>query len=120
MLDTNGMNQPAASLGQPGSAVRQAQIQTAREAAPPEPGCQPFALTIGQQFGGYQIVRLLGSGGMGSVYEAEQLETGRRLALKVLCRSLISPELRSRFLREGRIAARVAHPNLVYVFGPQA
>src|SRR4051812_10891510 len=38
----------------------------------------------GEQFGHYQMVRLLGQGGMGVVYEAEDLESGRRVALKIL------------------------------------
>jgi serine/threonine protein kinase len=54
---------------------------------------------------------------MGEVYEAEQIETGRRVALKVLARSLDSPDVTARFLREGRLAAAVSHPNSVYVFG---
>jgi hypothetical protein len=54
---------------------------------------------------------------MGTVYEAEQLNTGRRIALKVLSHSLQSSEARSRFLREGRLAASINHPNSVYVFG---
>ena len=45
--------------------------------------------------------------------------TGRRVALKVLKHSLDSPEARKRFLREGRLAASVNHPNSVYVFGTE-
>lgn len=74
-------------------------------------------LSMGDEFGGYKIVRRLGRGGMGIVYEADQLETGRRVALKVLARSLDSTEARKRFLREGRLAASINHPNSVYVFG---
>jgi serine/threonine protein kinase len=73
----------------------------------------------GDRFGGYQIVRTLGKGGMGAVFEADQLETGRRVALKVLKHSLDSPEARKRFLREGRLAASINHPNSVYVFGTE-
>ena len=71
------------------------------------------------EFGGYRLLRLLGRGGMGSVYEAEQLTTGRRVALKMLGQQLDSPEMRQRFLREGRLAARVNHPNSLYVFGSE-
>src|SRR6266511_394453 len=71
----------------------------------------------GKPFGRYQIVRALGHGGMGVVYEAEEQDTGRRVALKVLGRQLDSPEHRARFLREGRLAASINHPNSVYVYG---
>src|SRR5829696_1998170 len=66
-------------------------------------------------FGGYRILRLLGKGGMGAVYEADQLESGRRVALKVLGQSLDTPEMRQRFLREGQLAASVRHGNVVTV-----
>ena len=68
-------------------------------------------------FGGYRILRLLGKGGMGAVYEAEQENTGRRVALKVLGQSLDSPEMRQRFAREGQLAASVRHGNVVAVLG---
>ena len=73
----------------------------------------------GQQFGHYRIVRPLGGGGMGAVFEAEDLENGRRVALKVLRQALDSPEARERFFREGRLAASINHPNSVYVFGTE-
>jgi serine/threonine protein kinase len=73
----------------------------------------------GQDFGAYHIVRALGRGGMGSVFEAEELDSGRRLALKVLNHSLDSPGARQRFLREGRLAASVNHPQSVFVFGTE-
>jgi len=71
------------------------------------------------EFGAYRLVGLLGRGGMGTVYEAEERATGRRLALKMLGRQLDSPEMRQRFLREGRLAARVNHPNSLYIFGSE-
>lgn len=73
----------------------------------------------GQQFGGYRIERLLGKGGMGEVFQAEQVETGRRVALKVMGHALGSEADRKRFLREGRLAASVNHPNVVYVHGSE-
>lgn len=73
----------------------------------------------GEQLGHYRIVRRLGEGGMGAVFDAEDLESGRRVALKVLSHALDSPEARERFLREGRMAASVNHPNSVYVFGTE-
>lgn len=72
-----------------------------------------------RMFGDYRLLGVFGRGGMGTVYEAEQLATGRRLALKVLTRELDSPEMRQRFLREGRLAAGVSHPNSLYVFGTE-
>jgi uncharacterized RDD family membrane protein YckC len=71
------------------------------------------------EFGGYRLLGLLGRGGMGTVYEAEQLATGRRVALKMLAQQLDSPDMRQRFLREGRLAAGVNHPNSLYVFGSE-
>ena len=71
------------------------------------------------EFGGYRLLGLLGRGGMGTVYEAEQLSTGRRVALKMLGQQLDSPDVRKRFLREGRLAASVNHPNSLYIFGSE-
>jgi serine/threonine protein kinase len=56
---------------------------------------------------------------MGVVYEAEEIESGRRVALKALGQALDSPEARQRFLREGLLAASINHPNVVYVFGTE-
>ncbi|MEW6307292.1 MAG: protein kinase, partial [Verrucomicrobiota bacterium] len=84
------------------------------------PGFKPIlGPEPGGLFGGYRIVRLLGEGGMGSVYEAEDVENGRRVALKVLRHAPDSPTARQRFLREGRLAASVNHPNSVYVYGAE-
>ena len=72
-----------------------------------------------KKFGGYRLLGLLGRGGMGTVYEAEQIATGRRVALKMLEIQLDSPDMRQRFLREGRLAARVNHPNCLFIFGSE-
>ena len=92
-------------------------------AAAPQAGA-PLADVLAEhatpaQLGEYAVQSELGRGGMGVVYEAIQPSTGRRLALKVLNRRLDSPEARQRFLREGRLAARVTHPNSLYVFGSE-
>lgn len=76
-------------------------------------------LEAGLQFGSHRIIRRLGRGGMGTVYEAEHQESGRRVALKILSHSLDDRQARNRFLREGRLAASVNHPNSVYVFGTE-
>jgi uncharacterized RDD family membrane protein YckC len=73
----------------------------------------------GETFGNYQIIRLLGRGGMGEVYEAEHRPSGRRVALKVMGHALESDTDRKRFLREGRLAASISHPHVVYVFGSE-
>jgi uncharacterized RDD family membrane protein YckC len=84
---------------------------------PPRPGAP--RLVDGQLWGSYRVIRLLGRGGMGEVYEAEQLETGRRLALKVLRTTLRGDEDRARFLREGQLAASISHAHTVYIFGSE-
>ncbi len=89
----------------------------ASTAYPPRPGAP--RLVDGQLWGSYRVIRLLGRGGMGEVYEAEQLETGRRLALKVLRTTLRGNEDRARFLREGQLAASISHAHTVYIFGSE-
>jgi serine/threonine protein kinase len=68
---------------------------------------------IGKDCGHYRVVRKLGSGGMGVVYEAEDLKLGRRVALKFISEDLASnPKTRQRFLREARAACLLNHPNI--------
>ncbi len=67
--------------------------------------------------GKYEIVELLGQGGMGSVYRATQLNLGREVALKVLAPGLATHDLgRRRFEREARVAATLSHPVAVQIF----
>src|SRR6516225_7851633 len=66
--------------------------------------------------GPYRIVSCIGSGAMGSVYEAMDTRLGRLVALKRLHPHIAaSPRAAERFLREGRAAARIRHPHVVQV-----
>ncbi len=70
-----------------------------------------------ERVGDYRILKEIGRGAMGVVYEAEQESLGRRVALKVLPRQLSSDERAlGRFRREARAAARLHHTNIVPVF----
>lgn len=68
--------------------------------------------------GDYRILRELGRGGMGIVYEAEQISLGRRVALKILpFAPLMDPRQLQRFQNEARAVATLEHPNIVTVYG---
>ena len=69
------------------------------------------------QLGDYRILREIGRGGMGVVYEAEQVSLGRRVALKILPQHVArDARMLERFRREARAAARLHHTNIVPVF----
>jgi serine/threonine protein kinase len=88
--------------------------------APADPLRESLDKAIGFQ---YRIERLLGRGGMGAVYLAHELALERDVAIKVLPPEQAStPELRERFKREARTAARLTHPNIVplHTFGEVA
>src|SRR4051794_17067640 len=71
-----------------------------------------------ERVGDYRVLREVGRGGMGIVYEAEQESLGRHVALKVLpAHSLLDPRRLRRFQQEARAAARLHHTNIVPVFG---
>jgi serine/threonine protein kinase/WD40 repeat protein/tetratricopeptide (TPR) repeat protein len=71
-----------------------------------------------ERIGDYQVLREAGRGGMGVVYEAEELSLGRRVALKVLSQGgQHNPTFLERFRREAKAAARLHHTNIVPVFG---
>ena len=71
-----------------------------------------------ERLGDFRIIREIGRGGMGVVFEAEQESLGRRVAVKVLPRQVLLDEKHlKRFEREARIAANLHHTNIVEVFG---
>jgi hypothetical protein len=115
LMSEVGADLPATLDCSPSEILRMAQGAAPKTIAP----SVLQAPTFPRMFGGYRIVRPLGKGGMGTVYEAEEQASGRRLALKVLSHSLDSEQARTRFFREGRLAASVNHPNSVYVFGTE-
>jgi eukaryotic-like serine/threonine-protein kinase len=74
-------------------------------------------LSVQSVAGRYEVERTLGGGGMAVVYLARDGELGRPVALKVLAENLADDaELRQRFVREARLAARLSHPNVVRVY----
>jgi serine/threonine protein kinase len=114
----------------PGSAAEGSRGSHAREASRFDPGLpgddgsgayeggeatslpQPGDVIAGK----YRVQELLGHGGMGAVFGAIHLVSGKHVALKWMLRSSSRERERSRFVREARVAARVDHPNVVDVY----
>ena len=94
---------------------------TRAEQPVPEKQADPLRDALDHAIGfQYRIERLLGRGGMGAVYLAHELALDRDVAIKVLPpEQANTPELRERFTREARTAARLTHPNIVplHTFG---
>ena len=81
---------------------------------------EPARSLIGREFGRYQLLSLLGAGGMGEVYRAKDTRLGREVAVKILPPHLAhNREALSRFEREARAVAALSHPNIlaIYDFG---
>ena len=80
-----------------------------------EDGGQSF---LGRRIGSYQILSLVGAGGMGEVYEAHDTQLGRNVAIKVLPPEFVHDSDRlSRFQREARMLASLSHPNIATIHG---
>jgi tRNA A-37 threonylcarbamoyl transferase component Bud32 len=97
-------------------------------AAPRDSATEPFAVReaggslIGRTLGKFELVELLGKGGSGEVFRAEQMQLGRSTVIKVLRREIAAaPNRVERFLREAKLASRLDHPYAahVYAFGAE-
>ena len=74
-------------------------------------------LDPGAEVAGYRVLREIGRGGMGLVYEAEHLRLGRKAALKLLTPDLATHEsLRDLFVQESRLVAAIDHPNIIPIY----
>ncbi|HJQ71501.1 MAG TPA: tetratricopeptide repeat protein [Blastocatellia bacterium] len=75
------------------------------------------AIQAGQVLGNYRVVSLLGAGGMGEVYLAEDLKLGRKVAIKLLLNKGLDDDLaRKRLIREAKAAAKLDHPNIRAIY----
>ena len=84
------------------------------ETTEPDTGTSLVGTTLGDK---YLLQRLLGSGGFGQVYEATNVNTGGRFAVKTLHAYLVSrPGMLQRFLAEARVATKIQHENVIKVF----
>src|SRR2546426_12095671 len=73
-------------------------------------------LTAGTRLGPYEVVALVGAGGMGEVYRARDGKLGREVAVKVLPPGLAgNPERLARFEREAKVLAALNHPNIAII-----
>ncbi len=85
-------------------------------AAETSAGDHPNSL-LGKRISNYRLIRLLGGGGMGLVFEGEDLKLGRRVAIKLLPAELASePGAFERFEREARAASSLDHPNICSIY----
>src|SRR5437773_4146307 len=90
-----------------------------RTLSPLEPAAGPPPQPLGQlpdHIGRYRVLRLLGEGGMGAVYEAEQDSPHRGVALKVIRPGLLAPALLKRFAQEVEILGRLHHPGIAQIY----
>ena len=89
-----------------------------RPVQPPTNPSSETGLNLPREVPGFRLKRELGRGGMGVVYEAEEENSGRTVALKVLASELsVSEEAFSRFQREARLAGAISDVNCVFVYG---
>src|SRR5207249_4451907 len=99
----------------PGShEVKDASREAAR--APATPGSRESDEHLPNSIGPYRIIRLIGRGGMGAVYEAQEEHPRRTVALKVIAPGLMTPAMRRRFEYEADVLARLEHPGIARIY----
>ena len=77
-----------------------------------------MGMKVGQKIGQYEVLSLLGKGGMGEVYRARDTQLQRDVALKLLPEVFASdPERLARFQREAQVLASLNHPNIAQIYG---
>jgi len=81
------------------------------------PAASGFRVSEGMTLGDFTLVQILGRGGMGEVWEAEQLSLSRRVALKLLLPERVDSKGLDFFAREARAGGRLAHPGIVSIHG---
>jgi len=78
----------------------------------------PPAIAVGARLGPYEIISLLGVGGMGEVYRAYDTRLSRDVAIKTLASTFLDdPDRIARFRREARVLAALNHPNIAAIYG---
>src|SRR5678809_1414922 len=76
-----------------------------------------MGIAIGSQIGRYEVLSLIGEGGMGKVYLARDIRLGRTVALKILPVEIASdPKRIYRFVQEARAASALNHPNILTIY----
>jgi eukaryotic-like serine/threonine-protein kinase len=77
-----------------------------------------MSLTIGSHLGPYEVIAVIGAGGMGEVYKARGTKLNRDVALKILADAFASdPDRMARFAREPQTLAALNHPNIAHIRG---
>ena len=77
-----------------------------------------MSLSVGSSVGPYQIVGLLGAGGMGEVYRARDVKLQRDVAIKILPDLFsLDPDRRARFERDAQVLASLNHPHIAAIYG---
>ena len=79
-----------------------------------------MALSPGDRLGPYEVLAIVGEGGMGQVYRARDTRLGRQVAIKILPENLAAdPDRTARFEREARTLASLNHPHIAQIYGTE-